>query len=180
MGKLFPVKLENYNPEWPHIYQNEKRRIQYLLTTRLCGEIAHFGSTAVPGIIAKPTIDILIEIPDEEASRKQIVEIMQKEGYHCIQRNDSPPPYPMFLKGYTPRGFEGNVFHLHCAPKSHTGLWNRLLFRDYLIAHPETARKYKQLKIRLASKFQYDRDGYTMAKTEFIKKITQLAISEYR
>ncbi|MFW6277430.1 MAG: GrpB family protein [Prolixibacteraceae bacterium] len=178
LGKLFPIMLETYNPEWPAVFQKEKEYILKLLAPDLCGEIAHFGSTAVPGIIAKPTIDILVEIPSDEESRKQIIEKMQQAGYHHIPRNDSPPPYPMFVKGYTPHGFEGQVFHLHCAPKSHSGLWNRLYFRDFLIRNPNTAREYETLKIRLAKEFQFDRDGYTVAKTVFVERITQLAVSE--
>lgn len=180
LGKLFPVRLEKFNPAWPAIFRDEKRVIQNLLSEKRCGEIAHFGSTAIPGIHAKPIIDMLVEIPGDATSRTQIIEIMQKAGYYHIPRNDSPPPYSMFVKGYTPRGFEGQVFHLHCAPKSHTGLWNRICFRDYLVNNPGTAKKYEALKLRLAREFRYDRDGYTAAKGDFVKKITRKALKESR
>lgn len=78
----------------------------------------------------------------------------------------------MFMKGYTSQGFKGQVFHVHVR---YIGDWDELYFRDYLMVHPEIADEYGQLKIELQKKYEHDRDGHTNAKTDFIKRITELA-----
>ena len=78
----------------------------------------------------------------------------------------------MFMKGYTPQGFKGQVFHVHVR---YNGDWDELYFRDYLLAYPEIADEYGKLKLELKKGYEHDRDGYTHAKTDFIKRITRLA-----
>lgn len=78
----------------------------------------------------------------------------------------------MFVKGYTEEGFKGQVFHIHVRYK---GDWDEIYFRDYLKSHPETAKKYGELKLKLVEKFRNDREKYTESKTNFIKKINKLA-----
>ena len=80
-----------------------------------------------------------------------------------------------FNRGYTERGFAEEVFHLHLR---YAGDNEELLFRDYLTAHPQTAREYESLKVSLADKFRYDRDGYTEAKGGFIRSVTERAKRE--
>jgi GrpB-like predicted nucleotidyltransferase (UPF0157 family) len=84
----------------------------------------------------------------------------------------------MFVKGYTPEGFKGQCYHIHMALQSHTGLWDRLYFRDYLIANPAVAKEYEALKLKLALKYRNDREDYTEGKSEFIRRITEIAINE--
>ena len=83
----------------------------------------------------------------------------------------------VFNKGYTPQGFADKVFHLHLR---YLGDWDELYFRDYLIAHPEIAEKYGGLKKKLVKEYKHNRDGYTEAKTEFIKKYTAEARKEFK
>lgn len=78
----------------------------------------------------------------------------------------------MFMKGYTPEGFKGQAYHLHVR---YTGDWGELYFRDYLIAHPETAKEYGELKLLLMQQYKHNRDVYTEAKGDFIRKITAIA-----
>ena len=78
----------------------------------------------------------------------------------------------MFMKGYTSEGFQGQEYHVHVR---YSGDWDELYFRDYLVLHPCFAEEYGNLKIQLKEKYQYDREGYTQGKTEFIKKITKQA-----
>jgi len=78
----------------------------------------------------------------------------------------------MFMKGYTPQGFEGQAFHVHVR---YSGDWDELYFRDYLLANPDIAAEYGKLKLELQKKYKHDRDAYTSAKTDFIKRITRLA-----
>lgn len=79
-------------------------------------------------------------------------------------------------KGYTEQGFAEKVFHIHIRI---AGDNDELFFRDYLNAHREIAEEYETLKLSLWKEFEHDRDGYTNAKTDFIKKYTDLAKSEY-
>lgn len=78
----------------------------------------------------------------------------------------------MFLKGYTPEGFKGQAYHVHVR---YRGDGDELYFRDYLLAHPETAKEYGELKLKLKKQYEHDRDGYTDAKTDFIQRIINLA-----
>jgi GrpB-like predicted nucleotidyltransferase (UPF0157 family) len=79
------------------------------------------------------------------------------------------------VKGYTPQGFKGQVFHVHV---NYSSDWDELYFRDYLLKNPEIAARYGNLKLELQKKYEHDRDGYTNAKTDFIKRITGLARAE--
>lgn len=78
----------------------------------------------------------------------------------------------MFMKGYTPEGFKGQAFHLHVR---YSGDWDELYFRDYLLSHPDTTQAYGELKVKLQKEHEHDRDGYTDAKTGFIREITNRA-----
>jgi GrpB-like predicted nucleotidyltransferase (UPF0157 family) len=81
----------------------------------------------------------------------------------------------MFLKGYLPDGFAEKVYHIHVR---YPGDYDELYFRKYLIAHPEAAAEYAALKYDLHTNFRHDRDGYTIAKTAFIREVTQKARKE--
>ena len=100
---------------------------------------------------------------------------MKAHGYHYTLRKDAPPPYMMFMKGYSPVGFKGQSYHIHMAPLSHSGLWDRIYFRDYLISHPKETHEYETLKFELAQRFRNDREAYTNGKSEFVKRITEIA-----
>jgi GrpB-like predicted nucleotidyltransferase (UPF0157 family) len=178
LGKLFPVIIAEPNPEWKIIYEKEKNELIRILGQKAI-RIEHFGSTAIPNIEAKPTIDILVEILESKKIKDEIIEIMKLENYHFIPRNDCPPPYLMFVKGYTNEGIKGQSYHIHMAEKEHNGLWDRLYFRDYLIDHKETAKEYEKIKRELAEKYKYDREKYTESKTEFVRKITERAKKKY-
>lgn len=94
-------------------------------------------------------------------------------GYICMSKSENGLS---FNKGYTEKGFAERVFHLHLR---YAGNNNELYFRDYLIEHPDTAREYEKLKLKLWKKYEYNRDGYTNAKTEFVKQYTAKARALY-
>jgi GrpB-like predicted nucleotidyltransferase (UPF0157 family) len=171
LSELFPVILEPHNPEWITYYFIEREFLQTLFDDRIL-RINHIGSSSVPGLIAKPTIDILLEIT-KDIDLSLITEKMRDEGYIV---NTPEKDIIMYLKGYTPRGFEGQCVHIHVR---HYDDWDELYFRDYLIAHSEVAQKYGNLKLMLREKYVHDRDGYTNAKGDFIRKYTALARTEF-
>lgn len=130
----------------------------------------------MPGLIAKPTIDILLEITlgtTPETLKSQL----EAGGYIFSPQPDKPTPHMMFMKGYTPNGFADKVYHIHIR---YSGNWDELYFRDYLIEHPDIAKEYGILKMSLLKQYRYNRDGYTEAKGDFIRKITTIAKEKYK
>ncbi len=175
LGLLFPIKIIPFNKKWSVLFSKEKKLITETLGAKIVLRIEHFGSTAITGLAAKPTIDILIEIPPlTDELKTNIVRAMEKIGYRFIWRTDDPVPYMNFVKGYTLKGFKRNTFHIHMADKSHS-LWDRIYFRDYLRVNTNVAREYEKLKIELAEKYKFNREAYTKAKADFVKRITEIA-----
>ena len=134
--------------------------------------ISHIGSTAIPSIWAKPIVDILVEVP-KESMLVDYKDLIVSNGYLCMSQSENGLS---FNKGYTENGFAERVFHLHLR---YAGDNNELYFRDYLIEHPDVAKEYEELKLRLWKKYEHNRDAYTNAKTEFVKKYTEKAKAIY-
>lgn len=167
LWELFPITLSPHKPQWA-LWAKEEMAILSEILSPFSPQIDHIGSTAIPNIWAKPIIDILIRIPDNTAF-PHIAELMDRKGYILMSRT---PTRMSFNKGYTPSGYAERVFHIHFHL---TGDDDQLLFRDYLIAHPDDAHAYEQLKKSLLPALSKNRDGYTEAKTDFIRRIVRLA-----
>lgn len=172
---LFPIVLSPHNPQWTEQYRQERELLEQDIGRERIARISHCGSTSVPGLVAKPTVDILVEIRSG-TPLDAVTAAMERAGYLFAPQPDKPPPHMMFMKGYTPQGFAQRVFHVHVR---YPGDWDELYFRDYLREHPDTAAEYGGLKQSLSRRFEHDRDGYTAAKTEFIKGVTALARQAY-
>lgn len=172
-SRLFPIILRENNFAWPEWFAEEKAILTKHIGVTNIESINHIGSTSVPGLIAKPTIDILIEIT-EGCDVERVIASLPSPNYICLNPPSmpTPPPHLMFLKGYTPIGFAERVFHIHVRYKSD---WDELYFRDYLKINPETSAEYGALKRSLYEKHQYNRDGYTLAKGEFTRFVTETA-----
>lgn len=167
LWQLFPIELTPHRPQWREWAEEEIAALQGILSG-FSPIINHIGSTAIPSIQAKPIVDILVEIaPDVPWSR--IRDVMETAGYICMSRTDSRVS---FNKGYTPSGYAERVFHIHF---HRTGDNDEILFRDYLAGNPGAAEEYERLKLSLLPSYRNDRDGYTAAKTEFVKRIVGLA-----
>ncbi len=175
------VAIAPYDPAWPDLFQQEKEHLQSCLPNDLIRRIEHFGSTAVPGLAAKPIVDILVEVTDLQATRVRIASLLEAQGYEYFWRpthgDDGPPFYAWFIKRDPRTG--ARTHHIHMVEGHFTDHWDRLLFRDYLIEHPEVAREYEALKNRLASTAMHDRIAYTRGKTQFIVKVTEQAKRYY-
>ncbi len=174
LWRLFPITLSEHMPVWKERYEAEKALLTKTIGSQNIAGMNHYGSTSIPNLVAKPTIDILLEIA-EDADLEGLKQGMISIGYLYSPQPKNPPPHMMFMKGYTPRGFEGQVFHVHVR---YAGDWDELYFRDYLKNHPEAAAEYGELKKQLMERFEFDRDGYTQAKGDFIRRITALARQE--
>jgi len=174
LGKLFPIKLEHHNPIWAHEYMKETTLIFEALGP-IIFRIHHIGSTAILGLLAKPTIDILVEV-GRNCNVESIINSMKNIQYEFNQKNDLNSANMMFMKGYTINGYEGQAFHIHVR---YPGDWDELYFCEYLQNHPEACHEYEILKEDLKNKFEFDREAYTFGKTEFVKKIVELARRAY-
>jgi GrpB-like predicted nucleotidyltransferase (UPF0157 family) len=175
LGQLFPIEIVPYDKNWIKIYNSEKKRILYSLGSNIVKRLEHFGSTAVPGLASKPIIDILIEIPSlTDELKSNVIKTMKNLKYHFIWRTDESIPYMNFVKGYFPYGYKGEIIHVHMGDDTHP-IWDRLYFRDYLRAHPETALEYEKLKYELAQQFKFNRKKYTGGKLDFVQYITKKA-----
>jgi GrpB-like predicted nucleotidyltransferase (UPF0157 family) len=176
LGKLFPIFVADYNPDWKRMFLLEKQKILKAAGQDIILRIEHIGSTAIPGLCAKPTIDILIEITGK-TDCELLVSNLQRIQYQYISKPENPPPHMMLVKGYSEKGFSGQAFHIHAR---YSGDWDEIVFRDYLIGNPAVARKYGELKRRLSAEFKNDREKYTDSKTDFISDITKRAREELR
>ena len=165
------IDVVAYDPAWPGMFEAEKAHLRACLPGDMVGRIEHFGSTAVPGLAAKPVVDVLVEVWDLEATKTRIAPILEAQGYDYFWRptfGDSTPPfYAWFIK----RDGEGHrTHHIHMVEPDFSH-WERLDFRDYLREHPEAVREYGEIKMRLAREHPDDRIAYTEAKGEFIERV---------
>jgi len=173
LWQLFPIILTEHQECWKDWYTQESAILQRILPPEQIVRISHIGSTAIEGIWAKPTVDILIETTPE-CDWDTICKIMDANGYGCMSKN---PNRITFNKGYTEDGFSEKVFHLHLR---RSGDHDELYFRDYLNEHPNIAKEYEQLKLGLWKKHEHNRDAYTMEKSAFVAECTKKAKADYQ
>ncbi|MEX0800092.1 MAG: GrpB family protein [Dehalococcoidia bacterium] len=161
-GVADPVLVVEYDPAWPAAYRRESEAIAAALGELLVG-IEHMGSTAVPGLGAKPIIDIMAGVPSFQEGHR-CVEPMQGLGYEYKGEFGIPGRH-YFRK--IQRDVRTHQVHMVEAGGE---FWQRhLLFRDYLRSHSDEARRYYELKLRFSKEYRHDREGYTDAKTAFIE-----------
>lgn len=163
LWQLFPITLSPHNPEWTTWADNEIHSLSELLFA-YNPIINHIGSTAVLGIIAKPIVDIIVEISGD-CNWCKVKNILEKSGYICMSESAQRMS---FNKGYTPAGYADKVFHIHIHA---IGDNDEIYFRDFLRSNTIVAREYEALKISLLSEYRNNRDGYTEAKTDFITTV---------
>jgi GrpB-like predicted nucleotidyltransferase (UPF0157 family) len=169
------VAVVPYDPRWPEMFERERDHLLSCLPHDVVKRIEHFGSTAVPGLLSKPIVDILVEVTSLEETKKRVAPVLEAQGYDYFWRpswGDSTPPfYAWFIK----RDENGNrTHHIHMVEADFEH-WDRLLFRDYLIEHPDVAREYSELKAKLSERHDTDRVAYTKAKTDFVEAVTERA-----
>ena len=170
LWRLFPIFLTDHKSCWKDWYLIEENLLKNTLSSNV--KINHIGSTAIDAIWAKPIIDILVEIPFGD-DILYYVNGIESIGYICMSNSSTRLS---FNKGYTVDGFAEKVFHVHLR---YAGDNDELYFRDYLNDNPDIAHEYENLKLKLWKEFEYNRDAYTNAKTDFVKMYTTKAKSLY-
>ncbi|MEL7085765.1 MAG: GrpB family protein [Cyanobacteria bacterium J06597_1] len=165
------VVIKPYDPNWVLLFSQEATRIQLACDRALITRIEHFGSTAVPGLAAKPIIDILLGVRSLADAKQVAISQLEHLGY--AYWFDNPDPQRMFfVKGLPLNG--PRTHHIHMVEPDSV-LWERLIFRDYLRQHPDEASRYATLKYDLARCFSSDREAYTAGKAEYVKSVMQKA-----
>lgn len=167
------ITIETHDPQWPALYERERRTITQALGNLLV-RIEHIGSTAVPGLGAKPIIDVITGVA-READLDRIVEPLQRIGFEYVPKYETMMPFRRYFRTRPPASTQAVNVHVVVVGSD---LWNRhLLFRDYLRSHPEVAAEYERLKRELAPRFE-DVNVYAEAKTEFITAVVGRATAE--
>lgn len=161
-----PVEIEPYSSEWPAQFAAEAEQLQGVLAPWLAGQIEHIGSTAVPGLSAKPVIDIMAPVRSL-AHAVPAIDALTSLNYCYF------PYKPSEMHWFCKPSPAHRTHHLHLVPAA-SSVWQlRLAFRDALRRDPALASQYERLKVRLAAAHAQDREAYTDGKTLFINSVLQ-------
>jgi GrpB-like predicted nucleotidyltransferase (UPF0157 family) len=156
-----PIVIEPHDVAWPAMFEAERDLLAPVLAPWAAGPIEHIGSTAVPGLPAKPIIDIMAGVRDLAASRPAIEALKPLSYCYFDYKGD-------VLHWFCKPSDQERTHHLHLVPYE-SPLWReRLAFRDRLRADAAVRAAYRDLKLRLAAEHRDDREAYTDAKTDFI------------
>ena len=157
------IELKQYDHSWPEKFQIEKAALNVALEGFVYGAIEHVGSTSIPGLMAKPVIDIMVGVKSLELS-KPCIQILEKHNYKYF-------PYKIdVMHWFCKPSDEFRTHHLHLIPYQ-SELWKeRIKFRDLLLNNDSVFKGYQSLKLELAKKYENDREKYTQEKWPFIKK----------
>jgi GrpB-like predicted nucleotidyltransferase (UPF0157 family) len=160
------VVLAPYDPDWPRQFETERALLGRVFADAAVS-IEHVGSTAVPGLGAKPVIDIMIGVSALAEVESRIPEL-ERHGYEYVREYEARLPERRYLR--KPR-VGSRTHHVHAVVRGSAFWYRHLLFRDYLRAHPEAAAAYLELKQRLASRHRADPASYSDGKSAFVEAV---------
>ena len=167
------ITISKYDPNWPILFEEEANRL-YAAFGSAALRIEHVGSTSIPGLAAKPVIDIQLSVASL-LPHGRYLNTMAALGYCHVALDDFDLVYPFFHK---PAEWP-STHHVHLCEAGGEQEWSHLAFRNYLRAHPETARKYEALKHELArihdGKTPRSMEKYSLAKSEFVVSVLREA-----
>jgi GrpB-like predicted nucleotidyltransferase (UPF0157 family) len=163
------VMVVPHNPQWVEEFENEAAMLRSIFGQQVVA-VYHFGSTAIPGIAAKPVIDILLTVR-EIASADLLTPRLALEGYNAIGE------YGISGRRFYYKGSdERRSHHLHIYQFDNPHVLRHIAFRDYMRTHPISARQYGQLKEELARQFPESIDGYNAGKNQFVQQKERQAL----
>ena len=161
------VEVVPYNHQWPQMFEDEASKIKTIMN-EIMVEIDHIGSTSIPGMSAKPVIDILVEVNSIEKVDSYNQEMMDL-GYDPKGENGIPN------RRYFSKGGDNRTHHVHIFQSGNPEIARHLQFRDYLTAHPEDANLYSELKQSLAKQYPADIEQYILGKDKLVKELDEKA-----
>lgn len=163
------VRLAKYNPKWKENFKLEAKKIKKIFGKDII-DIWHAGSTSIPGMPAKPIMDIILAVLSLKMVSKHVKQL-REIGYELKQNDKKIKQRLFFTKG--PK--EKRTHYLHIGKAGSAYVKDAILFRNYLIRHKNAAKEYTKLKMELAEKYQDERVFYTKKKNRFIKGIIKKA-----
>ncbi|MBB3908409.1 GrpB family protein [Anoxybacillus sp. PDR2] len=166
------VEVVPFSEQWAEQFRCEADKMKDVFQNG-CVEIYHIGSTSVPGMRAKPIIDIMVEVHNlDEVDRfnKQMAEL----GYEALGEHG------IAKRRFFRKGGEERTHHVHVFQKGSEHIERHLAFKEYMVAHSDQAKEYSKLKQMLAQQFPLDIGSYIEGKDPFIKKAEQEALAWYR
>ncbi len=159
-----PIRIIAYDPEWRARFEEERTQLEEAIGAWVFGGIHHVGSTAVPGLDAKPIIDILVGVENLETSRACFGPLTELGYLYASYRAEE-------MHWFCKPNPSHRTHHLHLVPVGSQRYKEELEFRDRLRANRTVADEYVALKRSLADRFENDREGYTDAKAGFISQV---------
>jgi GrpB-like predicted nucleotidyltransferase (UPF0157 family) len=173
------IYLAEYDPHWPSMFEEERDRLQAAIGEWVA-DIQHVGSTAIPGIAAKPIIDIAVHLGSLADALKCITPLRGHLSYECLGEFGIPgriyfrKPTTSPLPGQSHDGV-GRTHQIHMYELSHDQYEKQIVFRDYLRAHPDSMKAYEALKRELAARHSDNVELYAFAKSDFVQEILRRA-----
>ena len=161
------IEIYPYDPAWPALFEDERQLLESILAPVLAGGIHHVGSTAIPGLAAKPIIDIMAGVVSLDGAHAVFGDLVELQ--YCYA------PYRPEMHWFCKPSPALRTHHLILVEPSGPWWEPRLRFRDYLRTHPDAVVEYEALKRDLASRHAEDREAYTDAKTRFVERIVARA-----
>lgn len=162
------IALHPYDAAWPANFASEASLLTQVLTPWITGGVHHVGSTAVPGLAAKPVIDIMIGVRDLDSTQPCIGLLVPLDYCYAPYRTD-------VMHWFCKPSPQRRTHHLHLVPTGSQRFTEVLAFRDYLRAHPDAVQEYEHLKQQLAGRHSHDRNAYTDGKSAMVAAITERA-----
>jgi GrpB-like predicted nucleotidyltransferase (UPF0157 family) len=163
------VRLAPYSSRWSELYELEEQSLREAIGAYVL-DIQHVGSTAIPGMVAKPILDVVVAIDSFEAAAV-CIEPMERLGYEYRGENGIPRRH-YFTKG------EPRTHHVHMLEQDNPEWRRMIVFRDALRSDPSLAEEYAMLKKELAKKHSSNRVAYTDGKAAFVERVVALASNE--
>lgn len=168
-----PIVIREYDPEWPARFVEERSRLVAILGS-VAARVEHVGSTAVPGMAAKPIIDLLVGVDSLPHARISCLPKLQAVGYTYLPQYESWLPGEMLFRKGTPAW----THHVHVLETASAAWDDYILLRDFLRRRADVAGAYADLKRALALVFEDDIAGYRDAKRQFVKALVEKARGE--
>jgi GrpB-like predicted nucleotidyltransferase (UPF0157 family) len=170
MSNDVPVQIAPYDHDWASRFEAERQLLIHAISAWLVADsIEHIGSTAIPGLDAKPVIDIMAGVESLDGSRAALPVLERHQYCYAPYRTE-------VMHWFCKPSPAQRTHHLHLVPLG-SPLWiEQLAFRDYLRTHPDVAMEYAALKRQLAEAHRFDREAYTNAKAPFVQRVLQNAL----
>ena len=162
------VEVVPSDPRWPAMFEEEAALLRRVLG-EVVKQVHHIGSTAVPGLVAKPIIDILVEVKNL-AALDASNDAMRAIGYE--PRGELGIP----RRRYFPKGGADRTHQVHAFVEGDEHVIRHLAFRDFLRTYPETAQEYGELKLAVARECEHDLERYCDGKDAYVKQVEARAL----